>query len=46
MLLLISFTSNQQLDFIKVLVVLYTITGGGSGTIQSVGFSLRVVSRG
>jgi hypothetical protein len=24
----------------------YTITGGGSGTIQSVGFSLRVVSRG
>jgi hypothetical protein len=24
----------------------YSITGGGSGTIQSVGFSLRVVSRG
>ncbi|MEH1772973.1 hypothetical protein [Nostoc sp.] len=24
----------------------YTITGGGSGTITSVGFSLRVVSRG
>lgn len=24
----------------------YTITGGGSGTIKSVGFSLRVVSRG
>lgn len=24
----------------------YTITGGGSGTIQSVGFALKVVSRG